>query len=236
MKISVFILEKESHISDALVHWLEDDASIGITTVCHTTADAMTHISQHESDVYVIDIGVTEWSGVDVISTVNTRYPNAKILAHSAYSNHRLIWSAIGAGANGYILRDDVSKSVGDSIVCLVNGGGFVSSQAAKVLIDGVRQGDVATAPPTPKPPLDRGLGHEIGAPIGAVGFERQLLTPKELQVLSYIQQGYPAKRVAGVLDISIFTVNQHIRSIYRKLNVRNKMEAVQAARAAGLL
>ncbi len=236
MKISVFILEKESHISDALGNWLEDDASIGITAVCHTTAEAVAHISQEESDVYVIDIGLTEWSGVDVIATVNHRYPNAKILAHSAYSNRRMIWGAISAGAHGYIVRDDVSKSVGDSIVCLVNGGGFVSSQAAKILIEGVRHGDGAVVPSARKSSSDRISAHDGGVPLFSAGGDRQLLTPKEVQVLSYVQQGFPAKRVAGVLEISIFTVNQHIRSIYRKLNVRNKMEAVQAARTAGLL
>ena len=50
------------------------------------------------------------------------------------------------------------------------------------------------------------------------------------------VEQGSPAKVIADALAISIFTVNQHLRSIYRKLNVRNKMEAVQAARRQGLL
>ncbi|NDF65210.1 MAG: DNA-binding response regulator [Betaproteobacteria bacterium] len=61
-------------------------------------------------------------------------------------------------------------------------------------------------------------------------------LTPKELKVLSLVQIGLPAKSIAPQLNISIFTVNQHLRSIYRKLNVRNKMEAVQSALNLGLL
>ncbi|MEY3490547.1 MAG: Bacterial regulatory protein luxR family, partial [Pseudomonadota bacterium] len=56
------------------------------------------------------------------------------------------------------------------------------------------------------------------------------------LKVLSLVQIGLPAKSIAPQLNISIFTVNQHLRSIYRKLNVRNKMEAVQSALNLGLL
>ncbi len=233
MKISVFILENETNISDALEQCLEDDVSIGVAAVCRSTAEAITHIGQQESDLYLIDLGFTDGSGVDVISTVHTRYPRAKILAHSAYCNHRLIWSAFNAGADGYILKDDLNTRVGESITNLVNGGGFVSSQAAKVLIEGVRHTETM-----PFATVGRLAKYHISQADSepAVLSIRPLLTPKELQVLELVQRGFPAKRVAGSLEISIFTVNQHVRSIYRKLNVRNKMEAVQAARRAGLL
>mgnify|MGYP002135751906 FL=1 len=62
------------------------------------------------------------------------------------------------------------------------------------------------------------------------------MLTPKEQVVLAGIQHGLQAKSIAHELGISIFTVNQHLRSIYRKLHVRNKMEAILVARNQGVL
>ena len=61
-------------------------------------------------------------------------------------------------------------------------------------------------------------------------------LTVKEFEVLDHAQVGTPAKKIAEKMGISIFTVNQHLRNIYHKLNARNKLEAVQSARQKGLI
>ena len=240
MKISVFILEDAAEISCALGDVLGEDPSLEIAAMCTTTTDALVHLRQQENDVYIVDIGFTEGSGIDFIVAVREQYPAAKVLAHSVYSNARLVWAAFKAGADGYILKDEVPNKVAEAIVALVNGGGFVSGQAAKILIDGVSRPPHQVAASLSirgaHGMVNVGAGSSAAAPLAGASkglpIQRPLLTPKELQVLEYVQLGFPAKRVAGALDISIFTVNQHIRSIYRKLNVRNKMEAVQAARA----
>ncbi|MFM2239722.1 MAG: hypothetical protein RJA69_1096, partial [Pseudomonadota bacterium] len=103
-------------------------------------------------------------------------------------------------------------------IITLVNEGGVLSGHASKIVIQAMAQ------------------RHPTSPQRLASGPNPAALTPKELKVLSLVQTGLPAKNIAPQLNISIFTVNQHLRSIYRKLNVRNKMEAVQSAQNLGLL
>jgi DNA-binding NarL/FixJ family response regulator len=110
------------------------------------------------------------------------------------------------------------------SIISLVNDGGYLSGHASKVLIQLLnRQQPTNTA-------------HRTDQNSGTSSPSSVTMTKKEHEVLNNIQTGLPAKVIADRMGISIFTVNQHLRSIYQKLNARNKMEAVQSAREKGLL
>ena len=157
------------------------------------------------------------WTVKDFRFHTGETLPELK-LAYTTLGDPKHILSSLEMGAHGYLLKSEPPEHILHHIITLVNEGGVLSGLASKIVIQEMAQ------------------RHPTSAQRSASGTAPAALTPKELRVLSLVQTGLPAKSIAFHLNISIFTVNQHLRSIYRKLNVRNKMEAVQSASNLGLL
>ena len=170
------------------------------------------------ADVFLVDLGLPDGSGQTIIQHITRVRPSARIMVLSTLGDPKHILSSLEMGAHGYLLKSESPEHILHHIITLVNEGGVLSGLASKIVIQEMAQ------------------RHPTSAQRSASGTAPAALTPKELRVLSLVQTGLPAKSIAFHLNISIFTVNQHLRSIYRKLNVRNKMEAVQSASNLGLL
>ena len=227
MKTSVFLIEDEPEFAKVVMHVLSTTPLLQVTGWASTMAEAKPLIDQDESDVFLVDTGLSDGSGIGVVRYIKERQPQAKILALSTLGDEKHILSSLQAGASGYLLKSHTSSHLIESIVSLVNGGGYLCAHASKVLIE--RLLNTAQAPwSSPLPPPPRRLPTQ---PLHGV-----TLTMKEFEVLDHAQVGTPAKKIAEKMGISIFTVNQHLRNIYHKLNARNKLEAVQSARQKGLI
>lgn len=191
---------------------------------------ARVHILAQENDIYLVDITLPDGSGIEIMKLVRAKYPNSKILALSTLGDERHIFNSIQAGASGYLLKSEMPTNIIQSIINLINDGGYLSGHASKVLIKKFFSLTSET----------NRNSNQLSVPARQETFQPEnrppTLTRKEFEILSNAQNGSTAKIIADSLGISIFTVNQHLRSIYRKLNVRNKMEAVQSARRQGLL
>lgn len=229
MKISVFIIEDDPEFGKSLLTLLATTPLLNATGIAPCLADARPQIDHMENDVYLVDISLPDGSGIDMMRYIKARYPNAKILALSTLGDEKHILSSIQAGAAGYLLKSEMPANVIQSIISLVNDGGYLSGHASKILIQRLLNASLTERVSLAGTCLSRPVDRQDNAP-------EVTLTKKEFEVLSNAQTGTPAKRIADMMGISIFTVNQHLRSIYHKLNVRNKMEAVQSARQKGLL
>lgn len=232
MKTTVLIIEDDLEFGRALRTLIETAPLLAVAGIVTTLADAQHHVHNTENDIYLVDITLSDGSGIDIMRTIRAHYPKSKILALSTLGDERHIFSSIAAGASGYLLKSEMPANIIQSIISLINDGGYLSGHASKVLIDKLIGMDAHAATASQSDAV-RGTVKMNAAPIKN---RSTVLTPKEFEILTMVEQGSPAKVIADALAISIFTVNQHLRSIYRKLNVRNKMEAVQAARRQGLL
>ena len=229
MKISVFIIEDDPGFGKLLLSVLSTTPLLEIAGIAQCLADARSHIDKYENDVYLVDISLPDGSGIDIMQYIRERYMGAKILALSTLGDEKHIFNSIQAGAAGYLLKSEMSTNIIQSIISLVNDGSYLSSHASKVLIQRLLN---TSKPAQLSQPSKQTLNLNYRQDNSAAVW----LTKKEFEVLSNAQSGLPAKIIADTMGISIFTVNQHLRSIYQKLNVRNKMEAVQSARQKGLL
>lgn len=232
MKTSLFIVEDDADFSKGLVALIGQSSLLTVSGIGTTLSEARVHIDSLEDDIYLVDITLPDGNGIDIMRYVRQKYPKSKILALSTLGDEKHIVSSVAAGASGYLLKSEMPANIIHSIICLINDGGYLSGTSSKVLIDNIfHQNANATAI------AERALPPSATYPESESSqLRRPVLTGKEREVLANARQGLPAKLIADDLNISIFTVNQHLRSIYRKLNVRNKMEAVQTAMRHGLL
>lgn len=230
MKTSVYIIEDDFEFAKSLQALLNANPLLEVAGVASSLERASQHLKDHENDIYLVDLTLPDGSGIDLMKIIRAKYPKSKILALSILGDEKHILNSIQAGASGYLLKSEMPTNIIQSIINLINDGGYLSGHASKVLINKFLSISAESQRSVTFP------GVQQKTEIFQMENRSPSLTRKEFEILSNAQNGSPAKIIADSLGISIFTVNQHLRSIYRKLNVRNKMEAVQSARRQGLL
>jgi len=163
-------------------------------------------------DLALIDIGLPDISGIDVIAAVRHRFAELPILVTTAFTSEETFLSAIRAGANGYLLKGDSDLSMCHSIELVLQGQYPVSPALARHLFR------LAGGPNVKHMPNDLNL------------------SKRELELLQFIAKGCSYASCADVMNISLNTVQTHIRNMYRKLEVSNQRQAITKAQSAGLL
>lgn len=168
-------------------------------------------------DLFLMDIGLPDGSGCDLVPEIKAGC-DAHALVISAFGDRDTVVQALSAGADGYLLKDSTPQQLLDGIAVTLAGGAPVSPAAAVYLLDLLRSPDVRS-PDVPD-------AHPAASD-GAICDDR--LTPRETDLLRAFAEGNSYKEAARLLDISPHTVGNHVKSIYRKLEVNSRSEALRA-------
>jgi two-component system, NarL family, nitrate/nitrite response regulator NarL len=184
----------------------------------------------------LVDLELPDGSGLELLAELK-QYPATKIVT-TLHSDDDHLFPALKEGADGYLLKEDRFEVLVEELQKIVRGQPPLSPAIARRLLSHFRMGTGlggaglagAASPAPPKTaPLDR-----------VSSFETQLvhqhLTPRELEVLTYLSKGFTIKEIANLMGIKWFTVNDHIKAIYRKLNVSSRAEAAVLASKQGLV
>jgi two-component system, NarL family, nitrate/nitrite response regulator NarL len=153
----------------------------------------------------LVDIGLPDRSGIDVIRALSAGQPDVPVLVVSILSTEDVVLTSIRAGVRGYLLKDDSASTIRDAITQVLNDQYPISPALARYLFRLVKS-----------PPENAGIPP---------------LTARELDVLVALSQGMTYPEIADSLDLSISTIRTHIQKIYRKLNARTGSEAVALAK-----
>ena len=204
----VLLVEDDAQTRDWLVSLLAQEPGLDVVGVCDCVAQALAWLAAHEADFALVDLGLPDGSGLEVIRELAARHPGCEVLVLSIFGDEGNVLAAIAAGAGGYLLKDSEMGSFGDHLSCLRTGGSPLSPRIARTLIQLHRTPTVSataalTAPSTP------------------------LLSERELEVLTGIAKGFSYGEVATALGVSTNTVRTHIRHLYEKLSVNSRSEAV---------
>lgn len=163
-----------------------------------------------EPDLFLMDIGLPDGNGFDLVPEIKAACA-AKALIISTFGDRDTVVKALSAGADGYLLKDSTPAQVLDAIAITLDGGAPVSPAAAVYLLELLRQPQPVAAP-APTPSSD------------------ERLTAREAELLAAFAEGQSYKEAARTLGISPHTVGNHVKSIYRKLEVNSRSEAIRAA------
>lgn len=180
--------------------------------------DMLAWLAEHPVNVLLVDLGLPDGSGIDVIRECMRLQPACEVMVITMFGDEANMMKAFGAGAKGYLLKDGTGEDLAAHIMNLRNGGSPMSPIIARKLL-----GQLGGGPATPAQPARE----------TATG---QPLSPKEVEVLSLVARGFSYGETANLLGISVHTVHSHVRNIYGKLSVSSKTEAVYEARQLGLL
>ncbi len=163
-----------------------------------------------EADVALVDLGLPDVPGTDVIRALRAGLPELDVLVHTIHADRAIVFEAIVAGATSYVLKGIAPPKLLDAVRELRAGGAPMSPKIARDVIAAFRQqGTVA---------------------------ERYALSAREKDVLQCLEEGRSYKEVATELHLSTHTVHSHIKRIYEKLHATSKAEALTKARLRGML
>jgi DNA-binding NarL/FixJ family response regulator len=166
--------------------------------------------------IALIDIGLPDGSGIELIRLLHERDPALPILVVSTWSTERAIVTALQAGATGYVLKERDELEISLSIRSALRGGAPIDPFIARHILALI---EMSPSPPT--------ASQKTRSPI---------LSPREVEILTLVSKGLTNREIADVLSLSRLTVGCHIKNIYKKLAVNSRTQAIFEARSQGLL
>jgi DNA-binding NarL/FixJ family response regulator len=178
----------------------------------------------------LVDLELPDGNGMELLAEL-AKYPATKIVT-TLYSDDDHLFPALQCGADGYLLKEDRFEVLVEELQKIVRGQPPLSPAIARRLLTHFRQGsDAAPMAPNTGFQSSRPMPMGRGAPL-----DHERLTPRESEVLTYLSKGFTIKEIANLMGIKWFTVNDHIKSIYKKLNVSSRAEAAVLASKQGLV
>lgn len=169
----------------------------------------------HNIDVILMDIQMPEMDGIEATQKVKEKYPQIHIVMLTVFDDEENIFRSIQAGADGYLLKDENPKMLHDGILDIMNGGAPMTPSIALKALKLLRN------------PFDKNRNEAS---------PKYELTSRETEVLEQLSRGLNYNEIGSNLFISPATVRKHIENIYRKLQVHNKLEAVNLAKKERLI
>ena len=216
MNIKIAIVDDNSFLIKAVKEKLSFFNDLNFKFSALNGSDLLTKLEvNHNLDLILMDIEMPVLNGIESTEIVKQKYPHIKIIMLTVFDNDENIFNAIKAGADGYLLKEINAKDLHDGIVETLNGGAAMNPSIAMKTLKLLRN------------PIDIENQQEL---------EDIKLTNRETDVLEQLSKGLSYNLIAENLILSTGTVRKHIENIYRKLQVHNKLEAVQKAKKNKLI
>jgi DNA-binding NarL/FixJ family response regulator len=210
---TVALVEDDPNTSELLAIYLGKCKGLKLVGVYDSGQEALRDLPTRRPDVVLMDIKLPGMSGIDCVRALRTRTPAFKspILMLTECAEGQLIFDALKAGANGYLLKKHASpRELHAAIQEVFTGGAPFSPSIARKVVEYFHTADVAAAPATKL--RTKSLPQ---------------LSEREEAVLELLNRGLAYKEIADSLGITIDGVSKHLQSIYRKLHVRSRSEAM---------
>lgn len=212
-RIRVLIADDHELVRKGLVAILEVDSEFEIAGEARNGAEAIELARSHQPDVILMDLRMPDIDGITATKEIKTANPGIKVLVLTAHQNEREIFSALGAGISGYLLKDIDPKDLVNAVKTIHQGQSLLHPSIAKKVM--------ARFTPTSD---DEGLKPVVTP-----------LTTREQEVLDLMVLGYKNKDIAKTLLIKEKTVKTHVSNILRKLQQADRTQAAIFAIKMGL-
>lgn len=216
MNIKIAIVDDNSFLINAVKEKLSFFEDLNFKFSALNGSDLLVKLEDnHNIDLILMDIEMPILNGIETTEIVKQKYPHIKIIMLTVFDNDENIFKSIKAGADGYLLKEINAQDLHDGILETLNGGAAMNPSIALKTLKLLRN------------PLNIENQQEQ---------EEIKLTAREIEVLEQLSKGLSYNAIAQNLILSTGTVRKHIENIYNKLQVHNKIEALQKAKKNNLI
>jgi DNA-binding NarL/FixJ family response regulator len=215
---TVALVEDDRATRERLASSVRAQPSLELIAEYTNGAEALAGLASRAHNVLLVDLGLPDMSGLEVIRFAAGRYPHCDILIISIFGDEANVLAALGAGARGYLLKGALQHDIAFDIREIRNGGSPLSPVIARQMLKRLQI------------PGREALAKK------AEGADETMLTAREGEILNAISRGFSYAETAQILGISVGTVHTVLKRVYRKLAVHSKTEAVFEANRLGLI
>ncbi len=207
-QLRVMIVDDHAIVRRGLKAVLQERREIVVVGEAGNVAEAISEADRLEPDVIVMDLRLPDGSGVEACREIRSRHPEASVLILTSFADEDALFSAVLAGASGYVLKDLDPHAVQDAVITISTGGSLLDPQMATRVLERLRRGEAHH-------PADDGFA---------------TLTPQEKRILEMIGDGLTNREIAGKLSLSEKTVKNYVSQVYSKLHVERRSQAATLA------
>ena len=201
-RIKVALVEDQPKTRDSWIKLINSFPDFACTCAAATGEEALRVIPPAQPDVVLMDIFLPRMSGIECTVRLKALLPQTQIIILTAMDDQELVFLALEAGADGYLLKRTKPSDLRTALLDVLGGGAPMTSQIARRVIESFRQK-------------------------AQIRDESARLSVREEQILVLLSQGYSNKMIADKLELSIDTVCSHLKHVYNKLHVSSRTEAV---------
>lgn len=202
MRIRVSIVEDNRGTRESLTELLGRAPSLRFINAHPSGEDALSKIPGDGPDVVLMDINLPKMNGIECVAQLKQQLPKTQVLMLTTYEESDLIFDSLRRGASGYLLKNTLPAELVSAIEQVHAGGAPMSMQIARKVVNHFQQ--------IKKPQSDM-----------------EQLTKRESEILALLAKGFLYKEIADQLGISLSTVRAHLHTVYDKLHVQSRTEAV---------
>ncbi len=205
-KIRCLIADDHVLVRQGIRRLLQDEQDVEIVGEAGDAAEALKGVMELRPDIVLMDIGMPGFSSFDATRVIQTDYPQTRVIFLTMHESQDYVMQGLQAGAAGYLLKDTPADKLANVLRDVHRGGKFVSPEVLGGLLDNGKFGQERPRP------------------------SRTSLTPRETEIMKLLAEGNTVRKIAGMLGLSLKTVEAHKFNLMRKLDIHNKAELVHCA------
>ena len=208
-QIRILVVDDHEMVREGLMAMLQSEPDFDVVGQTGRGAEAVDLVEATRADVVLLDARLPDVSGVEVCRRLTHAHPEVAVVILTTYTDPDLVQECIQAGARGYVVKDVERFSLKESIRAVYRGQSVLAPQVAGQVIERARTRQTA-------------------------GSRRAALSASQVSILRLISRGHSNREIAAEVHLSENTVKTHIQEIFRKLGVRNRVEAAILAGESG--
>jgi DNA-binding NarL/FixJ family response regulator len=222
MIIKIAIVEDDIVFRTSVLATITQANDMQVRGVASDQASGLALLAQPPADVLLVDLGLPDGSGLEVIRQARLCWPQCDVMVITVFGDKANILAAIAAGALGYLLKDMPAEQLTNEIRTMHQGGSAISPAIARELLNHLSTAHASSPVPNTLQRTSPPLLHS------------EALTDREHQILVMANKGFSYEEVAQNLGISIHTVRTHVKRSYTKLQVNSKTQAIYELQRMG--
>lgn len=200
--IQLAIVEDDKEILQSLINLISEDKEIVVVNKFCNAEDLISNFTDLNADVVLMDIGLPGKNGIQAVAELKPKKPHVQFVMCTIYDDEQKVFDALCVGATGYILKNSSPAELSEAIKIVYRGGSMMSATIARKVVESFQKRKVQAN-------------------------EAANLSPKQWEILNYLDQGFRYKEIAIKMNLSFETVRTYCRNIYEVLQVHSRTDAL---------